>query len=432
MSTYDALVIGAGYIGCAVAHDLSEAGLRTALLDRGSVAAGASRANYGNVQVQDAELMHSLPMVTAGYARFADLETRLGRKVGLRKLGSLLLIENEAQWRRMEARLPALHAAGIEAELIPAKRLPEVEPLLDPATALGGCYHPREAQVNPFGLIWAYVAAGLEKGLSVHRGVEVTGFEMSGGRVAGVRTNQGTFYGGVVALCTGAWTPQLGRMLGREWRIPHVRGQAIVTERSDLRLRNHIASAAFFEEAQPGGEAEVGSQRSEVRGRKSEVGGRKSEVGDRKSEVGGRKSEVGGRKSEVGERASENAVLAISQTAEGHFLLGEAALVTERLDSPATYVGQTAIARLVARHFPALRGLRVLRGWAAPVAYTEDELPFFGPVDGLDGLFVAAAFKSTVIVTPLVGETVAQWALHGRTDLDLTPFSPDRTLRHVH
>ena len=418
MSTYDALVIGAGYIGCAVAHDLSEAGLRTALLDRGSVAAGASRANYGNVQVQDAELMHSLPMVTAGYARFADLETRLGRKVGLRRLGSLLLIENEAQWRRMEARLPALHAAGIEAELVPADRLPEIEPLLDHETVLGACYHPREAQVNPFGLIWAYVAAGLEKGLSVHRGVEVTGFEVSGGRVAGVRTNRGMFYGGVVALCTGAWTPQLGRMLGREWRIPHVRGQAIVTERSDLRLRNHIASAAFFEEAQPGGGSEVGGQRSEV--------------GGWKSEVGGWKSEVGGWKSEVGDRASENAVLAISQTAEGHFLLGEAALVTERLDSPATHGGQTAIARLVARHFPALRGLRVLRGWAAPVAYTEDELPFFGPVDGLDGLFVAAAFKSTVVVTPLVGETVAQWALHGRTDLDLTPFSPDRTLRHVH
>ena len=54
--TYDAIVVGAGYIGCAVAAALSETGLRTALLDRGDVPGGASRANYGNVQVQDAEL----------------------------------------------------------------------------------------------------------------------------------------------------------------------------------------------------------------------------------------------------------------------------------------------------------------------------------------------------------------------------------------
>ncbi|NOX62988.1 MAG: FAD-binding oxidoreductase [Chloroflexi bacterium] len=394
MLNYDALVIGAGYIGCAVAHDLSEAGLRTALLDRGPVAAGASRANYGNVQVQDAELEHSLSMIMAGFERFANLEARLGRDVGLRKLGSLLLIENEAQWRRMEARLPALHAAGVEAELIPAKYLPEVEPLLDPASALGACYHPHEAQVNPFALIWAYVAAGQEKGLDVHHGVEVTGFEMRGGRVKGVRTHQGTFSCDMVALCTGAWTPQLARLLGREWAISHVRGQAIVTERSHLRLQNHVASAAFFEEAQP------------------------------TLSSSGRIVET--------EAASEKAILAISQTAEGHFLLGEAALVTDRLDSTATIAGQSAIARLVERHFPAVRGLRVLRGWAAPVAYTDDELPFFGPVDGIERLFVAAAFKSTVIVTPLVGETVAQWALDGRTDLDLTPFSPDRSLRHVH
>src|SRR5512137_593501 len=94
--TYDAIVIGAGYIGCTTAAALSEAGLRTALLDRGPIPGGASRANYGNVQVQDAELAHSLPMVTTGYRRFADLEEELGCSVGYRRVGSVLLIETAA------------------------------------------------------------------------------------------------------------------------------------------------------------------------------------------------------------------------------------------------------------------------------------------------------------------------------------------------
>jgi sarcosine oxidase subunit beta len=175
----------------------------------------------------------------------------------------------------------------------------------------------------------------------------------------------------------------LGRLLGRRWSVPHVRGQALVTERSDLRLHNHLSSAAFFETMHEGG--------------------------------GGTPSE---------------AVLAVAQTEDGHFLLGEAGVITDDLDSTATLAGQAAIAREVSRRLPAIRGLRVLRGWAAPVAFTADGLPFLGPVADLPGLILATAFKSTVIVTPLVGALVAQWVTRGRTDLDLTPFSPDREIGH--
>jgi len=379
--TYDALVIGAGYIGGSVAYHLTQAGLRTALLDRGGVGAGASRANYGNIQVQDAELAHSLPLTRAGYARFETLEDELTQPLGLRKLGSLLLIENEAQWRMMAARLPRLRAAGIHAELVVAKHLPELEPLLDASRLLGACYHESEGQVNPFALLAAFVSKARNRGLALHLGTEVTGLATRGGRIQGVRTSQGDFSAPAVVLCTGAWTPALGRMLGRDWRIPHVHGQALVTEAApDLRLRNHIASAAFFEDVQ----------------------------------------------GETNADPAENAVLAISQTAEGHFLLGEAANRTDDLGVRATPAGQIAIARLIARYFPPLRWLRVLRGWAAAVAFTHDGLPFLGPVAELEGLILATAFKSTVIVTPLVGHLVAQLLTDGRTDLNIAPFSPDR------
>jgi len=379
--TYDALVIGAGYIGCAAAYYLAAAGLKTALLDQGGVGAGASRANYGNIQVQDAELDYSLPLVTAGYARCRQIEAELDCPVGYRKIGGLLLIETEAQWQLMANRLPALHTTGISAELVPAARLPEIEPLLNPASVLGACYHQHEGQVYPFALLGAYIRRARERGLALHLQTTVTGFELAGGRLAGVNTNRGQFSAGAVVLATGAWTPHLGQLLGRRWPVPHVHGQAIITEPTERLLRNHIASAAFFEEMH---EADAG------------------------------------------------AVLAISQATHGHFLLGEAGVVTADLGSTATAAGQTAIAALVERYFPALRRLRVLRGWAAPVAFTADGRPFLGPVGGIKGLILATAFKSTVIVTPLVGEIVAQLVVGGHTDLDLSPFAPDRELGYAH
>lgn len=382
---YDAVVVGAGYIGCSVAYHLAAAGLRTALVDRGGVGAGASRANYGNIQIQDAELDHSLPLIQAGRAAWEGLEAELG-DVGRRPLGGLLLIENESQWQIMTGRLPQLHAAGIAAELVVAAHLPEIEALLDPSTVLGGCYHPHEGQIDPFRLLHAFVQGGRRRGMTLHLGLEVSDIIARSGRVQGVRTAQGELSAGAVVLCTGAWTPGLGASRGvsrgvsrgRCWQVPHVHGQALVTEAApELRLYNHIASAAFFEQAHEGGQA-------------------------------------------------DEAVLAISQTAHGHFLLGEAARVSADLGKDATAAGQQAIARLVGRHFPALRRLRVLRGWAAPVAFTHDGLPLLGPVPGIQGLILATAFKSTVIVTPLAGRIVAQLALEGRSDLDLAPFSPDR------
>ncbi|HRE26756.1 MAG TPA: hypothetical protein PK954_08995, partial [Anaerolineales bacterium] len=49
-----------------------------------------------------------------------------------------------------------------------------------------------------------------------------------------------------------------------------------------------------------------------------------------------------------------------------------------------------------------------MRTWAIPVAFTADHRPLLGPVDGVDGLVAATALKSTIILTPVVGELVAE------------------------
>ena len=41
-NTFDVIVVGAGYIGSSAAYHMCAAGLRTALFDLGSMAAGAS------------------------------------------------------------------------------------------------------------------------------------------------------------------------------------------------------------------------------------------------------------------------------------------------------------------------------------------------------------------------------------------------------
>lgn len=377
MPAYDVVVVGAGYIGCAAAYYCASAGLRTLLVDRGRIPGGASLANFGNVQVQDAELDHSLPMITAGYRRVLAIEDELDCPVGLASKGSLLLIENEAQWAIMADRLPQLHRAGIAAELIDASRLHEVEPLLDTRKLLGACYHADEARVTPFAFLHAFLHRGRERGLHVRPDTEVTGFAQAGGRITGVTTPSGVISTGCVVLTTGAWTRALGETLERTWHASYIHGQAIITAASEQRLHNHLSSAAFFEEM-------------------------------------------------ATDSAAETAVFAVAQTAHGHFLLGEACSDTPRPASHCTAGAAPAVAQVALRFLPGIARLTVLRGWAVPVAYTDDGLPLFGLVGGLGGLILATAFKSTVIITPLVGEAVARLITTGKAPFDIAAFSPDR------
>src|SRR6266702_2796662 len=52
MTRFDAIVIGGGLVGSAIAYGLARAGLKTALLDEGDVAFRAARGNFGLVWVQ--------------------------------------------------------------------------------------------------------------------------------------------------------------------------------------------------------------------------------------------------------------------------------------------------------------------------------------------------------------------------------------------
>ena len=92
--------------------------MRTLLIEQGDLASGASGANFGNVQVEDAEFGLSLELTLRSYARFASLGAELDYEVGYRRTGNLLLIENQHQWALMQQRAARLQAAGVRAALL--------------------------------------------------------------------------------------------------------------------------------------------------------------------------------------------------------------------------------------------------------------------------------------------------------------------------
>jgi glycine/D-amino acid oxidase-like deaminating enzyme len=76
--------------------------------------------------------------------------------------------------------------------------------------------------------------------------------------------------------------------------------------------------------------------------------------------------------------------------------------------------------------YPALAGVRALRTWAIPTAFTPDDEPIVGWLPERDNLFVAAAFLETITAVPVASEWMASLILGERAPVDLALFAPDR------
>lgn len=372
----DAIIIGGGLIGASIAYHLARAGVRALLIEQEDLASGASGANFGNVQVEDAEFGLSLELTLRSYAHFPALADELGCDVGFRRTGNLLLIENEHQWALMATRAARLQAAGVRAELLDRHETCRLEPYLAPTAILGALYNPEEGLLDPFRLVHAYARRGRQHGLAVWTHTPVTSIQTHGGRVTGVATTRGPVSAGAVILAAGAWSGELARTAGATLPIRWVHGEAAITAPLPPLTRNAMTTAAFFEATVGAGAQSVG--------------------------------------------------FCLRQRPHGNVMIGEAAQVTTRLSRAATPTALPAVAAEARRWLPALRRAAVIRSWAIPVAFTADSRPLLGPVGGVSSLFVATALKSTIILTPLVGEIVAGMITGAGQDPRLAEFSPAR------
>lgn len=374
--TWDVIVVGGGLVGSSVAYHLSKSGVCTLLVEQDDLASGASGANFGNVQVQDANYGLSLELTIRGAKRCAQLETALDFNLDYRKSGSLLLIENDHQQVLMEERAKHLADVGLQVELLDQDQLIQLELYLSPKTVIGGLYDPDEGNLNPHKLVHAYVLRGREKGLYVCLHTTVIGITTHKERVTGINTQAGHYSAGCVVLANGAWIRHLGKTAGVEIPALWVHGEAIITEALPAFISNTMSTASFFEDS--------GSPDRTI------------------------------------------VAFCMRQLSEGNVMLGEAITTTDRLDREVAGSSVAAIASEGLRRFPGLKQVSIVRSWGIPVAYTADNCPLLGPVEEVANLYVAAGLKSTIVLTPFVGEIIADMITGREFDPRLKAFSPSR------
>jgi D-amino-acid dehydrogenase len=171
-------------------------------------------ANHAHV-LRAAPLIRDLNL--ASRRCFADLAAASGDDFGIKDLGVINLcrtekgLKHEANIARLAERL------GLAAEVVDARRARELYGDLD-LNVIGGVYYPQDCFLSPSRFMAALKRLVMQSGIKIEWGTEATGWRPNGPQISAVHTSNGDHTADEYVICSGSWSPRVGR--GLDLRIP--------------------------------------------------------------------------------------------------------------------------------------------------------------------------------------------------------------------
>ena len=233
---YDAIIIGGGGHGLATAYYLAkEHAIRNvAVLEKGWIGGGNTgrnttiiRSNYlydASAGIYD----HALKL-------WEGMSRELNFNVMFSQRGVINLAHNEHDVHELKRRTYANQLNGIDAEWLSPRQLREFCPILsiDPKArypVLGGTLQRRGGTARHDAVAWGYARAADRLGVDIIQNCEVTGFDIVGGRIAGVRTSRGDIKALRVGIVVAGHSSVLAEMAGFRLPLESHPLQALVSE----------------------------------------------------------------------------------------------------------------------------------------------------------------------------------------------------------
>jgi glycine/D-amino acid oxidase-like deaminating enzyme len=212
--TADVIVIGAGVQGASLAFHLAGRGARVIVIERSSVAAGATGRSSGLVRMHY-DLLAETRLAWASFPWFTEWAERVGGDCGFTRTG-FLWIEPPDGEDRLHRNVAAHRELGIETSVVGADEIRRIAPALAVGDAELAAYEPQSGYADPSGTAAGFMRAARGRGARLVTGAAVTAIPVDGGRVTGVETAAGSFSAPVVVDVAGGWAARVAALTGLE------------------------------------------------------------------------------------------------------------------------------------------------------------------------------------------------------------------------
>lgn len=209
--SYDAIIIGAGVIGISIAFHLAERGLRPVILERKTVASGATGHSSGLVRMHYDLAVESELAFVSFRKYFTNWRERVGGECGFKQTGFLQIAKREHE-AKLRGNVGNQQHIGINTSIISAEDVKKLAPdfLTDQFDV--AAYEPDSGYADATLTTNSMLDSAKRNGATLMQNCEVTAIHTASGRVTGVTTNKGEFSAPIIVNAAGTWAAQVAKM----------------------------------------------------------------------------------------------------------------------------------------------------------------------------------------------------------------------------
>ncbi len=367
------LVIGGGISGLSIAYTLARRGVRDILVvDAGYVGSGSTGRCATGIRASFSSEEH-IVLMKESIELWKELSRpeELGRYGLYFDQGGYVWIASKDESVELFKKLVNLHnSLGVPTRLVSPEELKEIVPPVRADDARAALYDPTAGKSYVFDTIHAYLTACRKLGVKVMAFTPVRKLVASGGRVKAAETGKGVVEADTFVVAAGSGSRELMKSVGVDLPLKNLPRHAMITE-------------AFKPAFKP----------------------------------------------LVIDWDSSGAPY-IVQTKEGNFIIGRE--VEEEPEQSLRSVRVDYVPRAVspiARWFPWIRRIRVLRYWIGYYVTSPDHHPIYGPIYEYENVYLACGYSGHgYMLGPVTGKIIAEWMLDGRPSI---PQAERLTLRRI-
>lgn len=229
-STADAVVIGGGIVGAATAFYLArEKAGQVILVEKEEIlgshatskAAGGIRAQFTTkVNIEMSMLSESI------FERFED-ET--GFPALFDQVGYMFLLYDDPSVEAFKRACDLQRSLGLDVQLLRPEDIGQYAPHASLEGVKLATFCKQDGLGDPHEFLSGYEKGARGLGVEINAATEVTGIEVAGGKITGVKTNNGDISTPLVVNCAGPFAKLIGQMVGAQVEIEPVRRQIVTT-----------------------------------------------------------------------------------------------------------------------------------------------------------------------------------------------------------
>jgi len=378
------VVIGGGVVGCSVLYHLTKYGWRDVMLiERSELTSGSTWHAAGGFHTLNGDTnMAALQGYTIQL--YKELEEITGLSCGLHHVGGITLADNQARFEMLVAERAKHRYMGLHTEILTPQEVHDFtfgQVNLD--GIVGALYDPLDGHLDPSGTTHAYARAARMGGAEIvlHNRVLETRPRPDG--TWDVVTEKGTVHAEHVVNAGGLWAREVGAMAGVYLPLLPMAHQYLVTDDIPEIMEILKSGKEFPHVMDPGGESYLRQE--------------------------GRGLCIG-----FYEKPCEPWSVDGTPWNFGHELLNEQ---WDKIEDSVAFAY---------RRFPVLERSGVKRVIHGPFTFAPDGNPLIGPVPGLRNYWSACAVMAGFSQGGGMGKSLAEWMIHGETEVDPRGFDVAR------